>query len=119
MYRRNSETELHAALADTPVVLLNGARQTGKSTLAARLANTDGSSMVTLDEATALAAATADPQGFVAGIDALAEQADGRLCAGVVLYGGDQVVSFRSNKLALPMERLWSGDASGYARAGP
>jgi predicted AAA+ superfamily ATPase len=54
-----------------------------------------------------------------AGLDALAEQADGRLCAGVVLYGGDQVVSFGSNKLALPMERLWRGDASGDARAGP
>ncbi len=34
MYRRNVEAELQAALADTPVVLLNGARQTGKSTLA-------------------------------------------------------------------------------------
>jgi predicted AAA+ superfamily ATPase len=32
MYQRNIEAELRSALADTPVVLLNGARQTGKST---------------------------------------------------------------------------------------
>ena len=48
-----------AALADTPVVLLNGARQTGKSTLAARLTGAGSATVVTLDEATALAAATA------------------------------------------------------------
>ena len=68
MYRRNSEPELMAALADTPVVLLNGARQTGKSTLAARLAEAHSAAVVTLDEATTLAAAVADPQGFVAGL---------------------------------------------------
>ena len=34
MYARNIEIELHAALAGMPVVLLNDARQTGKSTLA-------------------------------------------------------------------------------------
>jgi predicted AAA+ superfamily ATPase len=38
MYRRNIEHTLHLALADTPVVLLNGARQTGKSTLPLKLA---------------------------------------------------------------------------------
>ncbi len=68
MYQRNSETELMAALADTPVVLLNGARQTGKSTLAARLTGAGSATALTLDDATALAAATADPQGFVAGL---------------------------------------------------
>jgi hypothetical protein len=57
-----------AALADTLVVLLNGARQTGKSTLAARLTGAGSVAVVTLDEATALAAATADPQGFIAGL---------------------------------------------------
>lgn len=57
-----------AALADTPVVLLNGARQTGKSTLATRLAKVTSASLVTLDDATALAAAADDPQGFVAGL---------------------------------------------------
>lgn len=72
MYRRNCEPELTAALADTPVVLLNGARQTGKSTLVTTLTTAAASgvaaTLVTLDDATALAAATNDPQGFIAGL---------------------------------------------------
>ncbi len=68
MYRRNIEAELHAALADTPVVLLNGARQTGKSTLAQGVAKSSSMPYVTLDDATQLAAASSDPQGFLAGL---------------------------------------------------
>ena len=59
-----------AALTDTPVVLLHGARQTGKSTLARLVA--DGphpARYITLDEAVVLAAARTDPTGFLAGID--------------------------------------------------
>ena len=37
MYKRQILQELLEALSDTPVVLLNGARQTGKSTLAREL----------------------------------------------------------------------------------
>ena len=65
MYQRNIEHSLRLALADTPVVLLIGARQTGKSTLALRLAKDLSAQYLTLDDATVLAAATADPQGFV------------------------------------------------------
>ena len=72
MYRRNCEPELTAALTDTPVVLLNGARQTGKSTLVTNLATGIPATLVTLDDATALAAATSDPQGFIAGLGARA-----------------------------------------------
>jgi predicted AAA+ superfamily ATPase len=68
MYRRNIESELQAALADTPVVLLNGARQTGKSTLALGFAAADSIPYVTLDDATQLAAAASDAQGFLAGL---------------------------------------------------
>ncbi len=68
MYARNIEAELHAALADTPVVLLNGARQTGKSTLAQNLAKSWSIPYVTFDDATQLAAATSDAQGFLAGL---------------------------------------------------
>ena len=42
MIRRNIETALLQALADTPVVFLNGARQTGKSTLAHVIAGRPG-----------------------------------------------------------------------------
>jgi predicted AAA+ superfamily ATPase len=65
MYRRNIEQSLRLALADTPVILLNGARQTGKSTLALKLAKDVSAHYLTLDDATVLAAAVADPSGFV------------------------------------------------------
>ncbi len=59
-----------AALADTPVVLLHGARQVGKSTLARRLAGHDHPARyLTLDDATVLAAARGDPEGFLGGLD--------------------------------------------------
>lgn len=57
---------LREALADTPVVLLNGARQTGKSTLAQQLADQRKGRYLTLDDPTALAAAQADPVSFIA-----------------------------------------------------
>ena len=68
MYKRNIESELQSAIADTPVVLLNGARQTGKSTLAQEFAQALSIPYVTLDDATQLAAASSDAQGFLAGL---------------------------------------------------
>jgi predicted AAA+ superfamily ATPase len=68
MYKRNIESELQAAIADTPVVLLNGARQTGKSTLARDFAQARSISYITLDDATQLAAASSDAHGFLAGL---------------------------------------------------
>ena len=56
------------ALADTRVVLLSGPRQSGKTTLAQRIAG-DDLPFVTLDDATVLDAASADPVGFVRGLD--------------------------------------------------
>jgi len=49
MFPRHAEPLLAEALADTPVVLLNGARQTGKSTLVQALAARDGRRYLTLD----------------------------------------------------------------------
>ena len=55
-----------AGLADTRVVVINGARQTGKSTLARLvMANFPGSELRFLDEAPVRAAAEADPAFFV------------------------------------------------------
>jgi polynucleotide 5'-kinase involved in rRNA processing len=42
MFQRNLRSRIEAALADTPVVLLIGARQVGKSTLARSLAEAAG-----------------------------------------------------------------------------
>jgi predicted AAA+ superfamily ATPase len=58
------------ALADNPVVFLNGARQTGKSTLVQALsAKHYPARYLTLDDAGVLAAASADPAGFLAGLE--------------------------------------------------
>ena len=72
MLRRNIITRVEEALADTPVVLLNGARQTGKSTIA-RVITEDGNRRfryLTLDDAAVLSAAEADPDGFLSGLEA-------------------------------------------------
>jgi predicted AAA+ superfamily ATPase len=68
MYRRNSHQLVRDALADTPVVLVNGARQVGKSTLVAGIAAQSDAHVVSLDDATVLAAATADPTGWLASL---------------------------------------------------
>ena len=67
MLRRHITGRLRQALSDTPVVLLHGARQTGKSTLVQRLARRGR--YLTLDDAGVLAAASSDPAGFLAGLE--------------------------------------------------
>ena len=69
MYRRNIQNRLTGALSDSPVVLLNGARQVGKSTLAQQIVKREKGSYFTMDDATLLAAATSDPPGFISGLD--------------------------------------------------
>ena len=65
MIQRNIQAAVRRAMADTPVVLLNGARQTGKTTLAQELATAPGSQYFTLDDAATLALAAGDPAGFI------------------------------------------------------
>ncbi len=64
MYPRFAAARIEQALSDTRVVLLAGPRQAGKTTLARSLAG-EGRRYETLDNATTLAAASADPTGFV------------------------------------------------------
>ena len=68
MLPRHTTPRLQEALADTPVVYLQGARQAGKSTLAKDLAEQRSASYMTLDTAAVRAAAADDPDGFVAGL---------------------------------------------------
>ncbi|HRK34895.1 MAG TPA: ATP-binding protein, partial [Candidatus Hydrogenedentes bacterium] len=68
-HRRNITPAVLEALADTPVVVIHGARQTGKSTLAQQIA--DGpypATYLSLDDLTLLGTVTNDPAGFVAGL---------------------------------------------------
>lgn len=70
MLQRNITQYLLDALADTPVLLLNGARQTGKSTLAQSIAEqAHPARYVTLDTASVLASVRHDAAGFLAGTD--------------------------------------------------
>lgn len=68
MYPRFASAQVNQALADTRVVLLAGPRQAGKTTLARSLAGASRS-YHTLDNASTLSAALADPTGFVRAID--------------------------------------------------
>jgi len=57
------------ALADTPVVFVQGPRQAGKTTLVQNLqAKGHRAEYLTLDDAAVLQAALSDPQGFVSGL---------------------------------------------------
>ena len=63
---RHAQSVVEAALADTRVVLVNGARQAGKSTLAGLIAETaDDAEFRSLDQPQWLSAAREDPTGFV------------------------------------------------------
>jgi uncharacterized protein len=70
MIRRNITSEVLAAITDRPVVLLHGARQTGKTTLVKALAqNEHPARYITLDDAAVFAASRTDPFGFLSGFD--------------------------------------------------
>lgn len=67
MHKRNLTNAVREALEDTPVNVIVGARQVGKSTICRELISEGvfGGAMVTLDDPTALRAAKADPLGFL------------------------------------------------------
>lgn len=67
-YPRLVKTRIAEAMADTPVVLLAGPRQAGKTTLVRQLAD-QGMRYLTLDDELTLFAAREDPVGIVRGLD--------------------------------------------------
>ncbi len=67
LIQRHLQPLLSEALADTPAVLINGPRQSGKTTLARQCAAE--LPYLSLDDASQLAAARSDPQGFIRQID--------------------------------------------------
>lgn len=68
VYPRHAEKRVRAALRDTRVVVLNGPRQSGKTTLARHFAGT-GRVYLTLDDRATLAAAKSDPVAFIRDLD--------------------------------------------------
>lgn len=71
LYTRQAESVLAEALTDSPVVLVHGPRQCGKTTLAKAFGEKRGYAYTSFDDEVARAAAEEDPLGFV---DGLAEQ---------------------------------------------
>jgi len=70
MHARHITSLLTDALSDTPVVVVNGARQSGKSTLVQSLVGPQPAPQryLTLDDPTTLNAAKSDPAGFINGL---------------------------------------------------
>jgi predicted AAA+ superfamily ATPase len=68
LIRRYLKPRVEAALGDTPVVLVNGPRQAGKTTLVRQFAGKKRA-YVTLDDPATLAVARDDPAGFVRALD--------------------------------------------------
>ena len=66
IYPRHTAPRLMEALEDSPVVLIHGPRQCGKTTLARMVGSQEGYGYVTFDDDVAREAAAADPSGFVA-----------------------------------------------------
>jgi uncharacterized protein len=67
---RHLAPRVREALADTPAVLIHGPRQCGKTTLARTVGEPRGYRYVTFDDDAVVAAALADPIGFVASLPA-------------------------------------------------
>ncbi len=96
MFERALASLVRTALADTPVVFLQGPRQSGKSTLARALVRPGGlDRYITLDDAIPLAAARSDPEGFLAGIGGTAVLDEVQLAPGL----------FRAIKAAVDRDR--------------
>lgn len=69
---RRAREAVETALSESRVVLIQGARQSGKSTLVRRLIEADGPAVIrTLDDPDMRRAAEADPKGFIESPDLL------------------------------------------------
>ncbi|MGB3414388.1 MAG: ATP-binding protein [Microbacteriaceae bacterium] len=66
LYPRNVTALAEETLNDTPITVISGARQVGKSTLMQQLVQNRDARVVNLDDFEYRAAAEADPDGFVA-----------------------------------------------------
>ena len=65
---RHAETRVRVALTDTRIVAIVGPRQSGKTTLARRIATDDGRPFMTLDDDQFRRFAEDDPAGFMRGL---------------------------------------------------
>jgi predicted AAA+ superfamily ATPase len=68
MFKRTIQPLLEDALKRSPIVLLTGARQTGKTTLVKEIGAHHNYHYITFDDIRFLSAAQSDPAGFIAGL---------------------------------------------------
>ncbi|MDP3516078.1 MAG: ATP-binding protein [Pseudohongiella sp.] len=68
-YPRVIQPRIAEALSDTPVVLLAGPRQSGKTTLVKQIAEQQGLRYITMDDELSLLAAREDPAGIIRNLD--------------------------------------------------
>lgn len=69
LYPRRIEPRIAEAMLDTPVVLLAGPRQAGKTTLVRQISERDGLRYLTLDDELTLLSAREDPVGMIRSLD--------------------------------------------------
>lgn len=69
IFPRRIEPRIAEALLDTPVVLLAGPRQAGKTTLVRQIAQQDGLRYLTMDDELTLLSAREDPVGMIRSLD--------------------------------------------------
>lgn len=69
LYPRRIEPRIADAMKDTPVVLLAGPRQAGKTTLVRQIAGQQGMRYLTLDDELTLLSAREDPVGMIRNLD--------------------------------------------------
>lgn len=69
LYARRIEPRIAEALQDTPVVLLAGPRQAGKTTLVRQIAEQQGLRYLTMDDELTLLSAREDPVGMIRSLD--------------------------------------------------
>lgn len=70
LYPRNLKSELLAAATDTPVILLNGARQAGKSTLLQAMEAGQPTQVISLDDLLVLNTIQENAQAYLSGLTA-------------------------------------------------
>ena len=64
-YPRHLHSHIHASLEDSPVILLTGPRQSGKTTLMTQVGRELGFDFISFDSIASQSAALRDPVGFV------------------------------------------------------
>ena len=67
--QRHAETRIHTAIKDTRIIAIVGPRQSGKTTLARKIATDLNMNFVTLDDGQFRHFANTDPGGFMRGLD--------------------------------------------------